>query len=47
MRGDIDVAATFTPGESAAKIMQILLESKKYKSDKARYLNFDGSEMQW
>jgi NAD(P)-dependent dehydrogenase (short-subunit alcohol dehydrogenase family) len=47
MRGQLDKLATFTPCESAAKIMQILLDHKQYCSDQPAFIDIDRVKWPW
>lgn len=47
IRGQLDEAATFTPGESAVRIMQILLDHKSFCADQPAFIDIEGVKIPW
>ena len=47
MRGRLDDEAPYTAGESATKIVGLILEHQKYQADRPAFIDFEGKRLPW
>jgi NAD(P)-dependent dehydrogenase (short-subunit alcohol dehydrogenase family) len=47
MRGHVDEEAPYSPGESAIKIVNQILDHQKYRADQPAFIDFEGKQLPW